>query len=217
MNNHEANERAIDLLHMVGIADPHKCLTEYPHQFSGGQRQRIMIAMALSCNPSILIADEPTTALDVTIQAQIVELVKRLQERLGMAIIWITHDMGIVAGLVQKVAVMYAGYLVEMASVGSLYKTPDHPYTRALLQSIPRVDSSKKRRLTTIQGLPPDLRQEFHACPFAPRCPNFMGKCLAENPPLFPVGPDHYAACWLRGNGRVPVGREEQKEMPLAV
>jgi oligopeptide transport system ATP-binding protein len=220
MDNHQANERAADLLAMVGIPDPHKCLTEYPHQFSGGQRQRIMIAMALSCNPSILIADEPTTALDVTIQAQIVGLVKELQERLGMAIIWITHDMGVVAGLVQKVAVMYAGYIVEMASVGSLYKHPDHPYTGALLHSIPRVDATQKQRLATIQGLPPDLRQEFHSCPFAPRCPAFMEKCLSENPPLFSTGPDHYAACWLRGNGRAAtkaiVGKK-QKEMPLAV
>lgn len=217
MDNDQANARAADLLTMVGIPDAHKCLTEYPHQFSGGQRQRIMIAMALSCNPSILIADEPTTALDVTIQAQIVDLVKQLQQRLGMAIIWITHDMGVVAGLVQKVAVMYAGYIVEMAPVESLYRNPDHPYTRALLQSIPRIDATRKNRLATIQGLPPDLRQEFHACPFAPRCPNFTGKCLAENPPLFSVEPHHYTACWLRGNGRVPVGRTEHKELPLAL
>jgi oligopeptide transport system ATP-binding protein len=221
MNDHEAEARAVDLLNLVGIADPHKCLSEYPHQFSGGQRQRIMIAMALSCNPSILIADEPTTALDVTIQAQIIDLVKKLQEKLGMAIIWITHDMGIVAGLVQKVAVMYAGYIVEMSTVGSLYKNPDHPYTRALLHAIPRVDSSRKTRLATIQGMPPDLRQEFHACPFAPRCPDLVGKCLEQNPPLFPVESNHYTACWMRGNGRLQPEiikeRGERQELPLAV
>jgi oligopeptide transport system ATP-binding protein len=218
MENHQADERAVELLTMVGIPDAHTCLGQYPHQFSGGQRQRIMIAMALSCNPSILIADEPTTALDVTIQAQIVELVKQLQQRLGMAIIWITHDMGIVAGLVQKVAVMYAGYIVEMAPVGDLYKYADHPYTRALLGSIPRVDSSQKKRLATIQGLPPDLRQEFHSCPFAPRCPEFTSICLEDNPRLVSVAPNHYTACWLRGTGRVLVDqRKAAKEMPVAV
>lgn len=203
MNEHQAKARAVELLDMVGMADPETRLGEYPHQFSGGQRQRIMIAMALSCNPSILIADEPTTALDVTIQAQIVELVKQLQQRLGMAIIWITHDMGIVAGLVQKVAVMYAGFIVEMAAVGSLYKQPEHPYTRALLHSIPRVDSQQKTRLATIMGMPPDLRQEFSACPFSPRCASAMKICSTENPPLFPVGAQHFSACWLCGNGRV--------------
>jgi oligopeptide transport system ATP-binding protein len=217
MDDRQADERAIELLNLVGIADAPNRLGEYPHQFSGGQRQRIMIAMALSCNPSILIADEPTTALDVTIQAQIIELVKKLQEKMGMAIIWITHDMGVVAGLVQKVAVMYAGYLVEMAPVASLYKQPDHPYTNALLKSIPRVDSRDKNRLATIRGVPPDLRQEFHSCPFAPRCPNAMEKCRTENPPLFSVGPDHYAACWLKSNGLVHASQRKLAEMPLAI
>lgn len=203
MNDQQATTRAIELLDLVGMADPEKRLLEYPHQFSGGQRQRIMIAMALSCNPSILIADEPTTALDVTIQAQIIDLVKNLQKQMGMAIIWITHDMGVVAGLVQKVAVMYAGFIVEMAEVNSLYKNPDHPYTSALLKSIPRVDSQHKERLATIEGLPPDLRQEFRACPFAPRCPVVTEKCLTDNPPLFSVRANHQVACWRQQNGRV--------------
>ncbi|MCB8942790.1 MAG: ABC transporter ATP-binding protein [Ardenticatenaceae bacterium] len=202
MNNHEAKKRAVELLNLVGLPDAENRLSDYPHQFSGGQRQRIMIAMALSCNPAILIADEPTTALDVTIQAQIVELVKQLQQKLGMAIIWITHDMGVVAGLVQKVAVMYAGYIVEMAEVSSLYTRTTHPYTKALLQSIPTVDARQKRRLASIEGLPPDLRQEFTHCPFAPRCPYAMEKCLTAVPPLFRVGTKHTTACWLRENGR---------------
>lgn len=203
MHDHEAKERAVELLKLVGLPNGDERLSDYPHQFSGGQRQRIMIAMALSCNPALLIADEPTTALDVTIQAQIVELVKQLQQKLGMAVIWITHDMGVVAGLVQKVAVMYAGYLVEKAPVNSLYKQTSHPYTTALLQSIPTIDAQQKRRLTSIEGLPPDLRQEFRACPFAPRCPLVMDKCLTEIPPLFLVGSQHSTACWLYENGRI--------------
>ena len=201
MSKDEAYNRAADLLDMVGIPNVKERLTAYPHQFSGGQRQRIMIAMALSCNPAILIADEPTTALDVTIQAQIVDLVKHLQERMGMAVIWITHNLGIVAGLVQKVAVMYAGTIVEMAPVRRLYKAPRHPYTKALLQSIPSVDDKKKTRLSSIEGLPPDLRQEFRTCPFAPRCPYVMEQCLLEVPPLFSVAPAHTSACWRQANG----------------
>lgn len=201
MSSGEAKARAIDLLKLVGIPDPASRLTEYPHQFSGGQRQRIMIAMALSCNPSILIADEPTTALDVTIQAQIVELVKELQEKIGMAVIWITHDLGVVAGMVQKVAVMYAGFIVEMAPVRDLYRHPRHPYTRALLASIPKVDAREKKRLSSIKGLPPDLLHPFTECPFAARCPVVQERCLAENPPLFPVAPYHTSACWLTQNG----------------
>ena len=202
MSDHDAKDRTVDLLKLVGLPDARNRLKDYPHQFSGGQRQRIMIAMALSCNPAILIADEPTTALDVTIQAQIIELVKQLQHKLGMAIIWITHDMGVVAGLVQKVAVMYAGYIVEMATVDRLYKQTSHPYTKALLQSIPTIDARQKRRLASIEGLPPDLRQEFIGCPFSPRCPYAMEKCLTAVPPLFPISTKHIAACWLRANGR---------------
>ena len=155
-----------------------------------------MIAMALSCNPSLLIADEPTTALDVTIQAQIVELVKQLQEMLGMAIIWITHDLGVVAGLVEKVAVMYSGFIVEMAEVHDLYKKRNHPYTLGLLESIPKLDEAHQQRLASIKGLPPDLLQEPVRCPFAPRCPFVINKCWEENPVLEPTGPNHLTACW---------------------
>ena len=196
MNEEQADVRAAELLRIVGIPDSSDRLNDFPHQFSGGQRQRIMIAMALSCNPSILIADEPTTALDVTIQAQIVDLVKRLQEELGMAIIWITHDLGIVAGMVDKVSVMYAGFIVEQGPVRDVYKKTSHPYTLGLLESIPKLDSKEKTRLYTIKGLPPDLLQEPNRCPFSPRCPFVIDKCLQENPPLKPVAPNHLAACW---------------------
>ncbi len=196
MNEEKANERAAELLRIVGIPDSADRLSDFPHQFSGGQRQRIMIAMALSCNPSILIADEPTTALDVTIQAQIVDLVKRLQDELGMAIIWITHDLGIVAGMVDKVSVMYAGFIIEQGPVRDVYKKTSHPYTLGLLESIPKIDNKDRTRLYTIKGLPPDLLQEPNSCPFAPRCPFVIDKCLQENPPLKPVAPDHSVACW---------------------
>lgn len=196
MNDEQAKQRAIEMLQLVGIPNADDRLSDYPHQFSGGQRQRIMIAMALSCNPSILIADEPTTALDVTIQAQIVELVKQLQEKLGMAVIWITHDLGVVAGMVDKVAVMYSGFIVEQAPVGPLYHTPRHPYTLGLLQAMPKLDAKEHSRLASIKGLPPDLRRKPDRCPFVPRCPYAIDKCREENPPLFDVGPNHAAACW---------------------
>jgi oligopeptide transport system ATP-binding protein len=196
MNESQAKNRAAEMLELVGIPNAADRLSDYPHQFSGGMRQRVMIAMALSCNPSLLIADEPTTALDVTIQAQIVELVKQLQEKLGMAIIWITHDLGVVAGMVEKVAVMYAGFIVEMAPVHNLYLHHNHPYTLGLLESIPKVDQRKKERLATIKGLPPDLLEEPKQCPFAPRCPYAIEKCWQENPPLLPSGPNHATACW---------------------
>jgi oligopeptide transport system ATP-binding protein len=152
--------------------------------------------MALSCNPSLLIADEPTTALDVTIQAQIVDLVTRLKQQLGMAIIWITHDLGVIAGLVEKIAVMYAGFIVELSPVRSLYKETSHPYTLGLLESLPKIDVGKRERLLPIRGLPPDLLQEPHHCPFAPRCRYVIDRCWQENPPLLPVAPNHTAACW---------------------
>jgi oligopeptide transport system ATP-binding protein len=196
MNDTQAKNRAAEMLELVGIPNPMDRLSDYPHQFSGGMRQRVMIAMALSCNPSLLIADEPTTALDVTIQAQIVELIKQLQEKLGMAIIWITHDLGVVAGMVEKVAVMYAGYIVEKAPVNALYKKRNHPYTLGLLDSLPILDQKEKTRLATIKGLPPDLLHEPKHCPFAPRCPYVIDKCWQENPPLAPSGPNHTTACW---------------------
>jgi len=196
MNDHQAKERSAEMLDMVGIPNALDRLSDYPHQFSGGQRQRIMIAMALSCNPSLLIADEPTTALDVTIQAQIVELVKQLQEKLGMAIIWITHDLGVVAGMVEKLAVMYAGFIVELGSVETVYKRRNHPYTLGLLESIPSMDEKDKKRLASIKGLPPDLLTEPKFCPFAPRCPFVVDQCWQENPPLMPSGSNHFTACW---------------------
>jgi len=196
MSNAQAKERAVEMLQLVGIPNADDRLDDYPHQFSGGQRQRIMIAMSLSCNPSILIADEPTTALDVTIQAQIIELVQKLQKELGMAIIWITHDLGVVAGMVEKLAVMYAGYIVEYGSVHELYKNTSHPYTLGLLQSIPKIDNRDRVRLFSIEGIPPDLLDEPKACPFAPRCIYAIDQCRAENPPLIAVAPNHSAACW---------------------
>ncbi len=195
MNKQEAMKRVVELLQLVGIPEPEKRLDQYPHQFSGGMRQRVMIAIALSCNPQILIADEPTTALDVTIQAQIVDLVKKLRDELGMSIIWITHDLGIIAGLAQRVLVMYAGYIIEEANVKDVYAKPQHPYTLGLLKSLPRLDAAERERLATIQGLPPLLFQEPVGCPFAPRCPFVFDRC-AENPPLMDVGIDHRAACW---------------------
>jgi oligopeptide transport system ATP-binding protein len=182
---------------MVGIPNAKDRLNDYPHQYSGGMRQRVMIAMALSCSPQILIADEPTTALDVTIQAQIMDLVKRLRDELGMAIIWITHDLGVVAGLAQRVLVMYGGYIIEEAPVKELYANPEHPYTIGLLGSLPRVDEKERAKLFSIDGLPPVLYQKPDACPFAPRCKWAIEHCWKENPPLLVVGPDHRAACWV--------------------
>lgn len=212
MKKEQAEDRAVELLSLVGIPGARDRLSDYPHQFSGGQRQRIMIAMALSCNPSLLIADEPTTALDVTIQAQIADLVTRLKEQLGMAIIWITHDLGIVAGLVEKVVVMYAGFIVEAAPVLELYKRTSHPYTLGLLESLPKIDVREKKRLIPIKGLPPDLLQTATYCPFAPRCRYAIDKCWEENPPLEPVAPDHYSACWRAEEVRAGVPAEVSSE-----
>ena len=200
MDRKQARQRTVELLETVGIPEAVDRVDDYPHQFSGGMRQRVMIAMGLSCNPQILIADEPTTALDVTIQAQIVELVKRLRDELGMAVIWITHDLGIIAGLAEQVIVMYAGFIVEMAHVKDLYGDPRHPYTIALLGSLPRLDMVREK-LKSIEGLPPDLIALPKGCPFAARCEYVLEKCLEENPPLEPVGPNHYIACWVDVTG----------------
>jgi oligopeptide/dipeptide ABC transporter ATP-binding protein len=193
----QAEKRAVDLLEQVGIPDAARRLGDFPHQFSGGMRQRVMIAMALSCTPSLLIADEPTTALDVTIQAQIVELVLRLRESLHMAIIWITHDLGVVAGMADRVIVMYAGYIVEEANVEDVYDSPSHPYTLALIAALPRVDRRRDQRLKSIAGTPPNLLVEPVGCPFAPRCEFVIEKCRAENPELMSVGKNHSSACWV--------------------
>jgi len=197
MNKDQANARAAELLEMVGIPHASERLSDYPHQYSGGMRQRVMIAMALSCNPQILIADEPTTALDVTIQAQIIELVKRLRDDLGMAIIWITHDLGIVAGLAQRVLVMYGGFIIEESQVIDLYANPSHPYTIGLLGSLPRLDEIERQRLFSIEGMPPVLYNKPTACPFAPRCKWVMDRCWQENPALTEVSPEHRVACWV--------------------
>jgi len=197
MTKKQAEERAAQLLEMVGIPNAADRLGDYPHQFSGGMRQRVMIAMAVACSPQVLIADEATTALDVTIQAQITDLVKRLRNELGMAIIWITHDLGVVAGLAQRVIVMYGGYIIEEALVNELYANPEHPYTIGLMGSLPRVDDTEHVRLQSIEGQPPTLYQKPQYCPFAPRCKWVMEKCWKENPPLLDVGLEHRAACWV--------------------
>jgi oligopeptide transport system ATP-binding protein len=196
MTHAQAYDRVAEMLQMVGIPRAKDRLNDYPHQFSGGMRQRVMIAMALTCSPQVLIADEPTTALDVTIQAQIVDLIKRLRDELGMAIIWITHDLGIIAGLADRVAVMYAGYIIEEAPVRELYTNPCHPYTLGLLGSLPRMDEQERRRLVSIDGIPPVLFEKPTSCPFAPRCKYRVDRCLVENPSLQQVGPDHWVACW---------------------
>ena len=198
MDDAQAKERATELLNLVGIPKAADRLDDYPHQFSGGMRQRAMIAMGLSCNPLLLIADEPTTALDVTIQAQIIDLVKRLQEQLGMAVIWITHDLGVVARLTRRVIVMYAGYIIEEAPVKVVYGTPRHPYTIGLLGSLPRLDGAPGTALFSIPGQPPDLVDLPEGCPFAARCNYVTERCRHENPTLEMVGHKHQVACWER-------------------
>ena len=204
MTRKQSDTRAAELLEMVGIPKAKDRLGDYPHQFSGGMRQRVMIAMALSCSPQILIADEPTTALDVTIQAQIMDLVRRLRDELGMTVIWITHDLGVVANLAQRVIVMYGGYIIEEAPVKELYFNPSHPYTLGLLGSLPRLDEKGRHRLTSIDGVPPVLFEKPVHCPFAPRCKFAVEHCWKENPPLQDVTPGHRTACWVD----VKTGRE---------
>ncbi|MCH8338143.1 MAG: ABC transporter ATP-binding protein [Chloroflexi bacterium] len=197
MTERQAKERTTELLTTVGIPDAKNRLDDYPHQFSGGMRQRVMIAMGLSCNPKLLIADEPTTALDVTIQAQIVDLIKRLQAELGMAVIWITHDLGVVADLAEKVNVMYAGYIVEHGNVRDVFKRTRHPYTIGLLGSLPRLDEDPGTELSAIPGFPPDLIDLKPGCPFAARCPHAVEQCWSETPRLEPTEIDrHTVACW---------------------
>jgi peptide/nickel transport system ATP-binding protein/oligopeptide transport system ATP-binding protein len=191
-----ARERAADLLNLVGIPDAARRLDDYPHQFSGGMRQRVMIAIALSCDPKVLIADEPTTALDVTIQAQILELIRELRAKLGMGIVWITHDLGLVAGIADRVMVMYAGQIVEHGPVAEIFSQPCHPYTRALLATVPSVTGPRAHRLRTIEGQPPILVAPPAACPFVPRCAHAFNRCRVENPPRLPVSETHDAACW---------------------
>ncbi len=196
LNKRQARDRAVDLLELVGIPGAAARLSDYPHQFSGGMRQRVMIAIALACDPKVLIADEPTTALDVTIQAQILEIVEDLRAKLGMAIVWITHDLGVVAGIADRVLVMYAGQVVEHAPVFPLFNDPRHPYTRALLKTIPSVTGARAKTLQVIEGQPPMLGAPPTACPFRDRCPLAFDRCHAENPQRRDVGDGHDVACF---------------------
>jgi len=195
MNRKAARTRAMELLELVGIPDARRRLKDYPHQFSGGMRQRVMIAIALACDPKVLIADEPTTALDVTIQAQILELVKELRQKLGMAIIWITHDLGVIAGIADRVMVMYAGQVVEQGPVQEIFRDPAHPYTRALLQTVPKLHGARDAKLRVIEGQPPMLSAHPAACPFRDRCKHAFGRCAQENPARRLVGNGHDVAC----------------------
>ena len=191
----QARERAIEMLRLVGIPSPERRVDEYPHQLSGGMRQRAMIAIALACNPALLVADEPTTALDVTIQAQILDLMQDLRRKVGSAVMLITHDLGVVAEFAERVLVMYAGRKVEEAKVADLFRNPRHPYTQGLLASVPDLRDDTHQRLTPIPGSPPDMAHPPTGCPFTPRCPHAMAQCQAALPPLF--GDTHSARCWL--------------------
>ncbi len=196
MDRSAAERRAIQLLDMVNIPEAGTRIQDYPHQFSGGMRQRVMIAMALSCNPKLLLADEPTTALDVTIQAQILEIMARLSRELGTAVIIITHNLGVVARYADRVNVMYAGRIIESGSAKEIYKNPRHPYTLGLLKSVPRLDQARKSKLDPIEGVPPDLVNVGPGCAFAPRCTFKVDQCVSERPPLMQVAEKHHSACW---------------------
>jgi oligopeptide/dipeptide ABC transporter ATP-binding protein len=197
MDRAAATKRAVELLQMVGIPDPERRVKQYPHQFSGGMRQRVMIAMALSCNPRLIIADEPTTAVDVTIQAQLLELMKELTKQFGVALIIITHNLGVVARYADRVNVMYAGKIIEKGSSRDIYKNPKHPYTLGLLHSVPRLDQPRKEKLDPIGGQPPDLVNLPPGCSFRDRCRYAIERCAREVPPLIPVGDGHLSACWV--------------------
>ncbi|MPZ22840.1 MAG: ATP-binding cassette domain-containing protein, partial [Dehalococcoidia bacterium] len=196
MDRRAATARAVELLDLVGIPEALRRINDYPHQFSGGMRQRVMIAMALSCNPKLLLADEPTTALDVTIQAQVLEILARLSKEFGTAVIIITHNLGVVARYADRVNVMYAGRVIETAAAAELYENPRHPYTLGLLKSVPRLDQLRKDKLDPIEGVPPDMVNLPPGCPFFPRCGFRTDKCREDYPPMVEVGPQHTAACW---------------------
>ena len=193
----EAYDRAKELLELVGINEPTKRLKQYPHELSGGMRQRVMIAIALACEPKLLIADEPTTALDVTIQAQILELMQELRQKLGMSIIMITHALGVVASMCERIAVMYAGHIVEYGTADEIFYEPKHEYTKGLINSIPKLSAQEIERLVPIEGQPVDLLNPPAGCPFAPRCANCMKICLREMPPKTELSDTHYSHCWL--------------------
>ena len=208
-NKEQARARAKELLELVGINEPEKRLKQYPHELSGGMRQRVMIAIALACEPKLLIADEPTTALDVTIQAQILELMMDLKKKLGMAIIMITHDLGVVASMCDRIAVMYAGRIVEYGTTDDIFYNPKHEYTKGLLKSIPRLDAKEHERLVPIEGTPIDLLNPPAGCPFAPRCSNYMKICLREMAPVTTFDDVHYTQCWM--NQKEQMEREAAK------
>ncbi len=206
----QAKERARELLELVGINEPERRLKQYPHELSGGMRQRVMIAIALACEPKLLIADEPTTALDVTIQAQILELMMELKDKLGMAIIMITHDLGVVASMCERIAVMYAGRIVEYGATDDIFYHPKHQYTKGLIRSIPRLDTKEHERLIPIEGTPVDLLNPPAGCPFAPRCEEAMRICLKQMPPVSAFGDVHYTQCWLNQKKEMEKGASHE-------
>ena len=212
ISKEEADKRAMEMLEQVGINNVEKRMKQYPHELSGGMRQRVMIAMGLICHPKLLIADEPTTALDVTIQAQILELMKELQKKNHMGIIFITHNLGVVAEVCDKVSVMYAGKMVEQGPVDDIFYQPGHPYTMGLLRSMPRVDAESYERLIPIEGTPVDMLNPPEGCPFAPRCEHAMKVCLQKMPPYVELGDNHRAACWLRVQDAINAQKEAQKK-----
>ncbi len=212
ISKEDADKRAMEMLEQVGINNVEKRMKQYPHELSGGMRQRVMIAMGLICHPKLLIADEPTTALDVTIQAQILELMKELQKKNHMGIIFITHNLGVVAEVCDKVSVMYAGKMVEQGPVDDIFYKPGHPYTMGLLRSMPRVDAESYERLIPIEGSPVDMLNPPEGCPFAPRCEHAMKVCLQKMPPYVELGDNHRAACWLRVQDAINAQKKEGTE-----
>ena len=202
LGRRDAMAKTVDMLKLVHIPNAERRVKEYPHQLSGGMRQRVMIAMALSCNPKLLIADEPTTALDVTIQAQILELLKHVRATFGTATVLITHNLGVVAGMCERVLVMYAGRVVEEGPTDEVFSSPKHPYTWSLLRSLPRLDSDERKPLRPIEGMPPDATSLPSGCAFHPRCPFAVDRCLSEAPALEPLGSGRLAACWVTQSGK---------------
>ena len=210
ISKEDAEKRAMEMMEMVGINNVEKRMKQYPHEFSGGMRQRVMIAMGLICHPQLLIADEPTTALDVTIQAQILELMQELRKKLGMSIIMITHDLGVVASMCEKIAVMYAGHIVEYGTTDEIFYQPGHEYTKGLINSIPKLNTEVRERLVPIEGTPVDLLNPPAGCPFAPRCKNCMKICLSKMPPRTELSDTHYTYCWLQQKAAFEKGEKAE-------